>query len=308
MSTFVSTGKALPSMFEVTSPTRRGSFDGSDGFKPLRKSYSEPVRGLMDAAFTQRTSSKKFLQVWNEKDWAPIQKRGSFGHKSIAEKEAAAAITQKTDATPTHQTPLNPPATRQFTPAIIVVDPFSSGALLANAAINRGYHCIRVNSENTSPVADLVQAGMSTQYDATVQFDSDEPDAAKALADVLAQVQALPWKVCAVLPGAETGVLLADQLAAAMSVRTNPIHLSAARRNKWIMGETIRKAGVRAVKQTIAGSWGEAVEFLREWNPSPYKVSTDKSRATLTQACTALLRAALFNTAVLPCSHMCPPF
>ena len=87
------------------------------------------------------------------------------------------------------------------------------------------------------------------------------------------KLEALDYPILAILPGAETGVLLADQLAEKFGTRTNPLYLSTARRNKYVMGETIRKAGVRAVKQTIARHWSEAAKFLKEWNPSPYKVS-----------------------------------
>jgi hypothetical protein len=45
------------------------------------------------------------------------------------------------------------------------------------------------------------------------------------------------------MPGAETGVLLADELATALETRANPQELSLARRNKYIMGETVRSAG-----------------------------------------------------------------
>ena len=38
------------------------------------------------------------------------------------------------------------------------------------------------------------------------------------------------------------------------------------------MGETIRKAGVRAVKQTIETQWRGVEDFLVEWNPTPFKV------------------------------------
>ena len=49
--------------------------------------------------------------------------------------------------------------------------------------------------------------------------------------------------------GAETGVLLTDQLSDAMGLRTNDLSKSKARRDKYLMGETIREAGIRAVKQ-----------------------------------------------------------
>jgi hypothetical protein len=38
------------------------------------------------------------------------------------------------------------------------------------------------------------------------------------------------------------------------------------------MGETIRAAGIRAVKQLKASTWAEIAAFLEDWKPSPFKV------------------------------------
>ncbi|CAM9387864.1 unnamed protein product, partial [Phaeothamnion confervicola] len=145
-----------------------------------------------------------------------------------------------------------PPAERRAE-SVVVVDPFSSGALLAQRAVAEGYHCIRVFSELDSPVAKLVQEGMSLDFDATFQFDDRAPDPGPAIADLLGRLSALPWPVAAVLAGAETGVALADILSNRIGggVVTNGEVLSAARRNKYVMGETVRAADVRAVQQRL---------------------------------------------------------
>ena len=48
--------------------------------------------------------------------------------------------------------------------------------------------------------------------------------------------------------------------------------MSEARRNKFVMGETVRSAGVRAVQQTKATQWADVEAFLGEWNPDPFVV------------------------------------
>ena len=68
------------------------------------------------------------------------------------------------------------------------------------------------------------------------------------------------------------GVELADGLSERMGLRTNGTALSEARRNKYVMGETIRSAGVRAVKQLKASTWAEISSFLEDWKPTPFKV------------------------------------
>ena len=157
------------------------------------------------------------------------------------------------------------------TSAVVVVDPFSSGAQLAARVLSLGFKLIMLFSETDSPVASLVQAGTCLQGE-KIQHDDTNPDSMSALEETITKLKEVSHPIVAILPGAETGVLLADKLADKLKTRTNPLYLSTARRNKYVMGETIRKAGVRAVKQTIASDWEQAKEFLREWNPDPYKV------------------------------------
>jgi biotin carboxylase len=68
------------------------------------------------------------------------------------------------------------------------------------------------------------------------------------------------------------GVELADELSERMGLRTNGTALSEARRNKFVMGETIRAAGIRAVKQLRASTWPEIAAFMDDWRPDPFKV------------------------------------
>ena len=82
-------------------------------------------------------------------------------------------------------------------------------------------------------------------------------DAAQT-ARVAQKLLQLPWPIVAVLPGAETGVLLADQLAHQLGTRSNPLELTLARRNKYFMGEQVRSCGVRAVRQKRVLVWADA--------------------------------------------------
>lgn len=95
-------------------------------------------------------------------------------------------------------------------------------------------------------------------------------DPSEAVDEMARLLKELPWSVNAVMPGAETGVLLADQLAVRLNVRSNGLKLSFARRNKYDMGETVRAAGVRATRQHCGRTWEDIESFLSEWNPSPF--------------------------------------
>jgi biotin carboxylase len=72
----------------------------------------------------------------------------------------------------------------------------------------------------------------------------------------------LPFPIIAVIPGAETGVELADLLSSRLGLRSNGIENSLARRNKYIMGETVRNAGVRAVRQERCTTIEQMIAFL----------------------------------------------
>ena len=85
-----------------------------------------------------------------------------------------------------------------------------------------------------------------------------------------------------VVAGAETGVKLADCLGDAVvagawapGVRSNGAAGVEARRNKWDMGEKVRGAGVRAVRQLRSTGWDADLErWLRDdWNVDPADLS-----------------------------------
>jgi len=52
-------------------------------------------------------------------------------------------------------------------------------------------------------------------------------------------LEALPFHIVALIPGAETGVELADRLSEKLGLRSNGEKGSEARRNKYVMGEKV---------------------------------------------------------------------
>jgi hypothetical protein len=155
--------------------------------------------------------------------------------------------------------------------AVIVVDTFSTGAMLCDLLYSKGFKVIRVLSGDLQDLLDMVPDGLDFSFEATfILNESIEPEV--AINDIIQGVKDLKFPVIAVLAGAETGVELADQLSERMGLITNGTALSEARRNKFVMGETVRAAGVRAVKQLRATTWGEINDWISDWNPSPFKV------------------------------------
>ena len=147
---------------------------------------------------------------------------------------------------------------------IFVVDPFSTGAHLACAISDAGYKCGRIFSTWNSPVAALVQEGlMLPEFCATIQFNDNGLDRESALIEIINSIKSLPFPILAILPGAETGVALADALSHRLGLRSNGEAKSILRRNKYLMGEAVRSAGVRAIKQKLCTTTNELEDFLK---------------------------------------------
>jgi hypothetical protein len=161
--------------------------------------------------------------------------------------------------------------------AIVVVDPFSTGKTLAEKALERGYECICVYSDTLHVMKDLIKhipKELTDKFSAIIFHNGTEEHAPKNLEDTVAalrQVQGV--KIIGVIPGAETGVGLADRVSEKMKLRTNGSSGSEARRNKYHMGEKVRSAGLRAVKQRCVTKWSQIVDYIEnDLRPNPFKV------------------------------------
>ena len=166
---------------------------------------------------------------------------------------------------------------------MVVVDPFSTGALIAKGVVDRGLRLVVVwadagtraavgEMQHTLRQDDPAAGAKGAEPPSVVMHDAADEDQARALAATAAALEALGCPVAAVVPGAETGVPLADLLAHRLGTRANPLELSRARRNKFDMGEAVRAAGVRAARQRRCAGWADAEAFLAEWRPDPFVV------------------------------------
>ena len=169
---------------------------------------------------------------------------------------------------------------------VAIVDAFSTGACLAAEAAARGYGVVHALSlEPSDELAAMVPAHLrgAIPWLAEMSVDTRKPldaGAAELAARLEAWCAARGAALVGVLAGAETGVKLADFLGAAIvggggawaaGVRSNGAEGAEARRNKWDMGEKVRRAGVRAVRQLRSKGWDATLErWLREdWGLDP---------------------------------------
>jgi hypothetical protein len=157
----------------------------------------------------------------------------------------------------------------EMQPAVVVVDPFSTGAILAKTAgsitvLGRKVQVLIVNSIDNEELMAMLPDGIVIDE---VSIGMVMHVGEKPIEETVTELNKFPVTILAVLAGAETGVELADRLSEAMGFRTNGSLQSDARRNKYVMGETVRDSGTRAVEQKKATKWVEIEEFLKRWQP-----------------------------------------
>ncbi|NRQ30948.1 ATP-grasp domain-containing protein [Nonomuraea sp. NN258] len=140
-------------------------------------------------------------------------------------------------------------------PTIAIVDAYSSARFLKALFAERGYDCVHVQS---SPVLNALDRHFDPgEFVANIVHRGDADETAAAVAEFAPRQ---------VLPGVESGVEVADILSSRLGLLTNGTELSAARRDKYLMMETVKQAGVPGTHQVLATDfdtlldWYEGVE------------------------------------------------
>lgn len=100
----------------------------------------------------------KNRQLWSKDPWKKLTKTSSFVKDTPK-------LTNDLFSTA-------PPSSRTLrAECVVVVDPFSSGAILAQSAAARGFRVVRVLTEFNSPVVNMVTQGISLNFDATLVYN-----------------------------------------------------------------------------------------------------------------------------------------
>lgn len=138
-------------------------------------------------------------------------------------------------------------------PILIVVDGYSSGAQLPAVLAEHGWSCVHVRSLADGLPAYYLAGFSGDAYVDTLVHDGD-------LGRLVAALR--PHRPAAVLPGTESGVVLADRLAAALGVPGNDPATSTARRDKYEMHNRLRVAGLRAMDHFLATDRAELLAWV----------------------------------------------
>lgn len=143
-----------------------------------------------------------------------------------------------------------PSSSRAHTRRVAFVDAFAMGRLLLPALHRLGLECVHVQSP--SPDVHLARKPLPEGFVANVRHHGDIAATAAALRE-----HAVDW----VIASGESGVELADRLAAELGTPGNGMSWPTSRRNKYDMVLALRDAGVAHAATIVSSDADEIVEW-----------------------------------------------
>jgi biotin carboxylase len=153
----------------------------------------------------------------------------------------------------------------------VIVDAYTTGRFLAPYLNANGYSCIHIQSRNS--VIPVYLATFSREnFINNLIFNGD-------LNVLLENLK--PYQIKGVIPGAETGVMLADQLSEALNLETsNGTKVSLARRDKYEMVNQLTKFNVPNAKSYKTANLNEMLAWLDQHKTLPVVIKPLASSGT----------------------------
>ncbi len=137
---------------------------------------------------------------------------------------------------------------------VAIVDPYSSGTQLVREVEARGHSCFLVQSQADVPV--LYRSSFHAEdFGSFIRHRGN-------LDETCAELEAR--NVGCVMAGCEIGVELSDHLSERLGLLTNGTRLTGARRNKLLMGETLRRHGVPTPAALSSRDLDEVQDWARD--------------------------------------------
>lgn len=153
--------------------------------------------------------------------------------------------------------------------SVVIVEPFSSGALLAGRFQQLGFECVALHLR---PLSGTLSASFrSEDFVRSITFSGDLDELLRELDD---------YDLVAIVPGQEAGVDLANELSSRFGLAHNDPALAYARRDKYNMHKVVDAAGYRSIEQIKAKEFREAEEWLESRNLWPVVVKPVLSGGT----------------------------
>lgn len=151
----------------------------------------------------------------------------------------------------------------------VIVDAYSTGAMLPGEFAKYGMKCLHVQSSGNI-TADFLASFKASDF---VQgFVVNSHGALDAIVDGLRK-----YDVTCVVAGTETGVEMAEQLAALLDVPGNEPSTSRVRRDKFKMHEQLRAAGLSALPQANCTTVQQALDWAQQHGKWPVVVKPTAS-------------------------------
>lgn len=133
----------------------------------------------------------------------------------------------------------------------IIVDAYTTGKYLAPMLIANGYECWHIQS-----CKDVISAYQKSFYPENFLGNYIYDGDVTKIINFFSRFQ-----VKAVIPGAETGVVLADILSEKFQIPSNPHSTSMSRRNKYMMSKALEQHGVPVAKFLISNNLNEVLSW-----------------------------------------------
>ncbi len=143
--------------------------------------------------------------------------------------------------------------------SVVIVDAFSSGSPLAARFVERGFEAYHVVSSEALPEFLLKTRPQGIFTDERYYAGREE-----AVRGLIGRI----GPDC-IVPGTETGVMLADELSAAFALPGNGVAGSRARRDKYEMIETLRRAGLNAARHFKSAALADILDWIDDHGGFP---------------------------------------
>jgi biotin carboxylase len=164
-----------------------------------------------------------------------------------------------------------PLLTQQERPTVVLVDPLSTGVLLQKRVFSLGYQVICVWSDRSQPASrekHFERSGYTRDdFAAIITHEGDD-----FLDETLSKILAVTTNIVAVMCGSEHGVLLEDAIAEGLCDALGVTHIKSSgmysrntKVDKHAQANTIRAAGLAAVRESLAKSEEDVQAFLDQF-------------------------------------------
>ncbi|KAL7547316.1 hypothetical protein ACHAWF_016943 [Thalassiosira exigua] len=227
--------------------------------------HLEEINGLFAYKTRAEGLARPTARTYGAPPVSPAKRRGGGGHRRVASDFPARPSLLRIMSNDRPDLAAQSLMSKRMTTVdaskecVVVTDPYSTGCLVVNEMVARGYN-----------VAALWTRGFSEEMKSHTPLAAGkmtyraEVDEGETLADTTREVYraAGALRVVACLAGGEAGVDCADALSERMGLRTNGTGV-ANRRDKKVQQEMIRDVGMRAVRQAAGRKWSDVEEFLQ---------------------------------------------